>query len=722
MAAKYQASYRPFLSLRIKVFRGRNITLGSFNDFMDTPDPYVKLFISSSPDRKKKTTVKKNNANPIWNEEFKFLLNPDMENNLDITLVDHDTLKNDIVGRQTLNLNGLEIDRVYQKTLVFGKSSEVDMEIKVEECAPRTDMRHSKHLCEEENEFRQKRKQVVLHAMRKLLGTRGPQTLDEVPSIAVLGSGGGFRAMVSLSGVLCALKDMSVLDCTMYTAGLSGSAWYLSTLYSHPGWPNVHPNEIREQLRENIKESWMSLLTPSWLYKHVKVIRKKKSAGQPVSFTDFFGYLVGETILKDRKNIPKLSDQRLVVQGGKVPFPLYTCVQVKNDVSALKFSEWMEFNPYEIGMLTYGTFMKTEHFGSKFFCGQLMTPVYPEPSLTYLQGIWGSAFTILLQRILREGESIENAISSMHNSDDLNEELQEAEPVQDDDDSDEEDDETDAVDGQQTEMEPEDNDDKFMTGIMESFIKRCSVLKTRRGRAGLVHNFLRGLQLMSEPSEDVQDVTDAADHQALRDKHICLVDSGLAFNSPYPLLLRPERDVDIFLSFDFSARDKDDEMPFQELLMAEKWARKNNLKFPPINAKEQYQKDGLKEYYVFAHPTDPTCPVVVHFVLVNKTFKEESYPGVPRSTDEEKKFADFSVFEDPKGHYSTFNFKYPPKQFDRLSELNKFNTLLAEKTIIDVMADCVRKRRARNANDFDSNDKNNNSSKSDGCKNCCILL
>jgi len=49
---------------------------------VDTPDPYVKLFISSSPDRKKKTTVKKNNANPIWNEEFKFLLNPDMENNL----------------------------------------------------------------------------------------------------------------------------------------------------------------------------------------------------------------------------------------------------------------------------------------------------------------------------------------------------------------------------------------------------------------------------------------------------------------------------------------------------------------------------------------------------------------------------------------------------------------------------------------------------------------
>ena len=49
----------------------------------------------------------------------------------------------------------------------------------------------------------------------------------------------------------------------------------------------------------------------------------------------------------------------------------------------------------------------------------------------------------------------------------------------------------------------------------------------------------------------------------MKDKRIYLVDSGLVFNSPYPLLLRPERDVDIYLSFDFSARDKEEEMPFQ---------------------------------------------------------------------------------------------------------------------------------------------------------------
>lgn len=47
--------------------------------------------------------------------------------------------------------------------------------------------------------------------------------------------------------------------------------------------------------------------------------------------------------------------------------------------------EWVEFSPHEIGMAKYGTFMKTEDFGSKFFCGKKLTP-FPEPPLHYMQG------------------------------------------------------------------------------------------------------------------------------------------------------------------------------------------------------------------------------------------------------------------------------------------------------------------------------------------------
>lgn len=49
----------------------------------------------------------------------------------------------------------------------------------------------------------------------------------QVPVIAVVGSGGGFRAMVGFSGVMKALYESGVLDCTTYVAGLSGSTWYI---------------------------------------------------------------------------------------------------------------------------------------------------------------------------------------------------------------------------------------------------------------------------------------------------------------------------------------------------------------------------------------------------------------------------------------------------------------------------------------------------------------
>lgn len=61
--------------------------------------------------------------------------------------------------------------------------------------------------------------------------------------------------------------------------------------------------------------------------------------------------------------------------------------------------------------------------------------------------------------------------------------------------------------------------------------------------------------------------------------------------------------------------------------MAEEWAKKNNVKFPPIDAEEQFERHGMKEFYVFRHPTDPSCPIVMHFVMVNLTFREEKAPG-----------------------------------------------------------------------------------------------
>ena len=42
----------------------------------------------------------------------------------------------------------------------------------------------------------------------------------------MIGSGGGFRAMVGMSGVVKALADSKILDCVTFMGGLSGSSWY----------------------------------------------------------------------------------------------------------------------------------------------------------------------------------------------------------------------------------------------------------------------------------------------------------------------------------------------------------------------------------------------------------------------------------------------------------------------------------------------------------------
>ena len=67
--------------------------------------------------------------------------------------------------------------------------------------------------------------------------------------------------------------------------------------------------------------------------------------------------------------------------------------------------------------------------------------------------------------------------------------------------------------------------------------------------------------------------------------------------------------------------------------------------------------------------------------------------GVPRETAEEKEFGNFSIYEDPENPYSTFNFTYPAKAFDRITQLTEFNTLLHIDEIKEAIAECVEVKR-----------------------------
>ena len=43
------------------------------------------------------------------------------------------------------------------------------------------------------------------------------------------------------------------------------------------------------------------------------------------------------------------------------------------------------------------------------------------------------------------------------------------------------------------------------------------------------------------------------------------------------------------------------------------------------------KKEGLKEVYVISDYENPKSPVIIHFILVNDTFRQFSSPDVPRA-------------------------------------------------------------------------------------------
>uniref|UniRef100_A0A8C1HM50 Phospholipase A2 n=2 Tax=Cyprinus carpio TaxID=7962 RepID=A0A8C1HM50_CYPCA len=700
---EHQYSHR----LKVNVVGAENVTKGAFGDLLDTPDPYVELSIPTTPESRKRTRHINNDINPKWNETFEFILDPNQPNVLEMTLMDANYVMDETLGTAKYSLSKLKVGQTEHVTLSIGK-------VKVFLFFSfLCDLRFSMALCDQEKLFMQKRKERVMLSIKKLLKMENPRFLPasprEVPTIAILGSGGGFRAMVGFSGVMKALYESGVLDCAAYVAGLSGSTWYMSMLYSHPEFPAKGPGDINMELMNRVSSNPLKLLLPQNINRYVKALWKKKSAGQPVTFTDIFGMLIGETLIPGRMDT-KLSSLQAKINEGQSPLPLFTCLHVKPDVSELMFADWVEFSPHEIGMAKYGTFMSPGLFGSKFFMGSVVKQ-YEENPLHFLMGVWGSAFSILFNRVLGVKETTSSST--------MEEELEQIKPehiVGDDSnhclslslfhpggtES------TEAEDERQRHAQA-----SWVQRMLTSIMGDTTLFTTREGRAGKVHNFMLGLNLnsslpfspfgclMNQTSvdEEVDAVTDPDEFERIyepldvKSKKIHIVDSGLTFNLPFPLILRPQRGVDLIISFDFSARPSDSSPPFKELLLAEKWARMNKLPFPKIDSKV-FDREGLKECYVFKpNKGDKCCPTVIHLVLANIDFRNFKAPGVPRNTDKEIEFGDFDIFDDPASPFSTFNFQYSNQAFKRLHDLMEFNTLNNIEVIKEAIKDSILQRR-----------------------------
>lgn len=71
----------------------------------------------------------------------------------------------------------------------------------------------------------------------------------------------------------------------------------MSSLYSHPDFPNKGPKDINKELMNRISSNPLRLLLPQHITNYIQALWTKKAAGQPVTFTDIFGMLIGETLI-----------------------------------------------------------------------------------------------------------------------------------------------------------------------------------------------------------------------------------------------------------------------------------------------------------------------------------------------------------------------------------------------------------------------------------------
>ncbi|KAJ1721820.1 hypothetical protein LPJ53_003702 [Coemansia erecta] len=115
-------------------------------------------------------------------------------------------------------------------------------------------VRVGKGICGQEADFQIRRAERIRKHFAEFIGV-SEASVDprDIPVIAVAGSGGGFRAMVSTIGSYRAMREAGLAQCVMYDAAVSGSSWAIAGLHTYGhGDPFKVLNSVREAMQTSM--------------------------------------------------------------------------------------------------------------------------------------------------------------------------------------------------------------------------------------------------------------------------------------------------------------------------------------------------------------------------------------------------------------------------------------------------------------------------------------
>ncbi|XP_045395078.1 cytosolic phospholipase A2 beta isoform X1 [Lemur catta] len=550
--------------------------------------------------------------------------------------------------------------------LVFPTSQEplMRVELRKEEGPQELAVRLGCGPCAEEQAFLSRRKQVVAAALKQVLQLDRDLHEDEIPVVAVMATGGGIRAMTSLYGQLAGLKELGLLDCISYVTGASGSTWALANLYEDPEWSQKDLAGPTELLKTQVTKSKLGVLAPSQLRRYQQELAERARLGHPTCFTNLWA-LINEALLHDEPHDYKLSDQREALSRGQNPLPIYCALNTKGQsLTTFEFGEWCEFSPYEVGFPKYGAFIPSELFGSEFFMGRLMKRL-PESRICFLEGIWSNLYAANLQDSLYWASEPSQFWDRWAHSQA-------------------------SLDKEQVPLLKIEEPPTTAGRIADFFTD----LLTRRPLPQATHNFLRGLQFHKDyfqhPNFSTWKATklDGLPNQLTpAEPYLCLLDVGYLVNTSCPPLLQPTRDVDLILSLDYNLHGA-----FQQLQLLGRFCQEQGIPFPPISPSPEEQRQP-RECHTFSDPTRPEAPVVLHFPLVNDSFREHSAPGV-RRTPEEAAAGEVNLSSSNSPYHYT-KVTYSQEDVDKLLGLAHYNICNNRGQLLAALRQAVRRRQQR---------------------------
>jgi phospholipase A2 len=262
------------------------------------------------------------------------------------------------------------------------------------------EVRYGNQLHPHELEYIKNRKPKIQAALEKIIGT-SLEGADQ-PTISVMCSGGGYRAMLGSIGAFSGLQKIGVFDAVTYISTLSGSTWALGLLMS----TKMSIAQLKKYISQRLSTNFYKIQRADARL-IANMLFEKISYHQWITTVDLFGAFLAKHLFAGYfgNNCQKihLSDQGDYVKEGNIPFPIYTAIDGR--MRAVGNPAWYEFNPFEIGSAEYAAYVPTWAFGRRFN-NKKSIDFAPEQSLGFLFGIFGSAFCghigLAWDRVLKE--------------------------------------------------------------------------------------------------------------------------------------------------------------------------------------------------------------------------------------------------------------------------------------------------------------------------------